>query len=121
MKISHEFAESWRIKQQAKRDLKASRDKEISEPLFNKSFEQSMGNESNGKEPYWVSAELYWAGYARGVREHRQKVRETAQSAFDIIGADDVAQLSHELGISEDKLIYAVMEVISKRKNGGKA
>ncbi len=80
-----------------------------------------MGNESNGKEPYWVGMELYWTGYARGVREQRQKVKATAQSAFDIIGADDVIELSHELGISEDKLTYAVMEVLSKRKNGAKA
>lgn len=42
-------------------------------------------------------------------------------TAFDIIGADDVIELSHELGISEDKLAYAVLEVVAKRKNGGKA
>lgn len=110
-----------RISNQAERDLKAHYDKDIIEPLFNESLKQSMAKKSNGKNTYWVSVELYWAGYARGVREHRQKVRETAQSAFDIIGAGDVTELSHELGISQDKLTYAVMEVISKRKNGGKA
>lgn len=110
-----------RISKQAERDLKAHYDKDIIEPLFNESLEQSMAKKSNGKNTYWISVELYWAGYARGVREHRQKVRETAQSAFDIIGADDVTELSYELGVSEDKLTYAVLEVISKRKNGGKA
>ena len=108
-----------RISKQAKRDLKAYYDKEILEPLFYESLTQSMAKERNGKDLYWISLELYWAGYARGVREHRQKVKKTAQSAFDVIGANDVIELSHELGISEDKLTYAVMEVIAKRNNGG--
>ncbi|KEY61734.1 putative phage protein, partial [Lactococcus cremoris subsp. cremoris GE214] len=43
-----------------------------------------------------------------------------ALTAFDVISANDVIELSNELGISEDKLTYAVLEVISKRKNGGK-
>ena len=42
-------------------------------------------------------------------------------TAFDIIRSEDVTELSHELGVGEDKLTYAVLEVISKRKNGGKA
>ena len=42
-------------------------------------------------------------------------------TAFDIISSEDVSELSNELGINEDKLTYAVMEVISKRKNGGMA
>lgn len=117
--VPNGYTEQKLLSNQAERDLKAHYDKDIIEPLFNESLKQSMAKKSNGKNTYWVSVELYWAGYARGVREHRQKVRETAQSAFDIIGADDVTELSHELGISEDKLTYAVMEVISKRKNGG--
>ncbi|MCC4120952.1 hypothetical protein [Lactococcus lactis] len=120
-KVPSGYMAQKRISKQAERDLKAYRDKNTLEPLFYKSLEQSMAKKSNDKNTYWISVELYWAGYARGIREHRQKVREAAQSAFDIIGADDVIELSHELGISEDKLTYAVMEVISKRKNGGKA
>ncbi|WP_313310138.1 hypothetical protein [Lactococcus taiwanensis] len=42
-------------------------------------------------------------------------------NAFDVMGAADIIELSHELGISEDKLTYAIMEVIAKRNNGGKA
>ncbi|MCT1181380.1 hypothetical protein [Lactococcus lactis] len=66
---------------------------------------------------------LYDVAFNRGVRQERQrrKSKETVLSAFDIIGADDVSELSNELGVSEDKLTYAVMEVIAKRKNGGKA
>ncbi|MDG4967545.1 hypothetical protein OGZ37_13395 [Lactococcus lactis] len=120
-KVPSGYTEQNRISKQAERDLKAYRDKSILEPLFVESFKQSMENKTNGKDPYWVSMELYWAGYARGIREHRQKVKETDQSAFDAMSAEDVTELSHELGISEDKLTYAVMEVISKRKNGGKA
>ncbi|MDN5479421.1 MAG: hypothetical protein L0G39_21050 [Chryseobacterium sp.] len=62
---------------------------------------------------------LYAVAFNRGIRHERQ--RRKALSAFDIIGADDVIELSHELGISEDKLTYAVLEVIAKRKNGGEA
>ncbi|MDG4966803.1 hypothetical protein OGZ37_09490 [Lactococcus lactis] len=118
-KVPSGYTEQKRISNQAERDLKAYYDKDIIEPLFNESLEQSMAKKSNGKNTYWVSLELYWAGYARGVREHRQKVRETALSAFDTMSAEDVSELSHELGISEDKITSAVMEVISKRKNGG--
>ncbi|KSU23169.1 hypothetical protein [Lactococcus lactis] len=120
-KVARGYTEQKRISKQAERDLKAQYDKDITEPLFNESLKQSMAKKSNGENIYWVSVELYWAGYARGVREHRQKVRETAQSTFDAMSAEDVSELSHELGVSEDKLTDAVMEVISKRKNGGKA
>ncbi|KEY61655.1 putative phage protein, partial [Lactococcus cremoris subsp. cremoris GE214] len=44
-----------------------------------------------------------------------------ALTAFDVISANDVIELSNELGINEDRLTYAVLEVISKRKNGGMA
>ncbi|EQC55158.1 hypothetical protein LLT6_14015 [Lactococcus cremoris subsp. cremoris TIFN6] len=65
---------------------------------------------------------LYGVAFNRGIRQERQrrKSKETVLSAFDIIGADDVIELSNELGVSEDKLTYAVLEVIAKRKNGGK-
>ena len=65
---------------------------------------------------------LYDVAFNRGIRHERQrrKSKETVLSAFDIISSEDVLELSHELGISEDKLTYAVLEVISKRKNGGK-
>lgn len=64
---------------------------------------------------------LYDVAFNRGIRHERQrrKASHKVLTAFDIIGADDVSELSHELGISEDKLTYAVMEVIAKRKNGG--
>ncbi|KLK95882.1 hypothetical protein VN91_1875 [Lactococcus lactis subsp. lactis] len=66
---------------------------------------------------------LYDVAFNRGIRHERQrrKTKHKALTAFDIISATDVIELSHELGISEDKLTYAVMEVISKRKNGGMA
>lgn len=117
--VPNGYTEQKLLSNQAERDLKAHYDKDVIEPLFNESLKQSMAKKSNGKNIYWIGMELYWAGYARGVREHRQIVRETAQSAFDIISAGDVSELSHELGISEDKITSAVMEVISKRKNGG--
>ncbi|KSU30760.1 hypothetical protein ML8_0425 [Lactococcus lactis subsp. lactis] len=64
---------------------------------------------------------LYDVAFNRGIRHERQrrKSKETVLSAFDIIGSDDVAELSHELGVSEARLMHAVLEVIAKRKNGG--
>ena len=66
---------------------------------------------------------LYDVAFNRGVRHERQrrKTKHKAMTAFDIISSEDVSELSNELGISEDKLTYAVMEVIAKRKNGGMA
>ena len=66
---------------------------------------------------------LYDVAFNRGIRHERQrrKTKHKAMTAFDIISSEDVSELSNELGISEDKLTYAVMEVISKRKNGGMA
>ena len=66
---------------------------------------------------------LYDVAFNRGGRQERQrrKTQHKALTAFDIISSEDVSELSNELGISEDKLTYAVMEVISKRKNGGMA
>lgn len=52
-------------------------------------------------------------------KESEEKPKTTPLTAFDLISADDVIELSHDLGISEDKLTYAVMEVISKRNSGG--
>ncbi len=65
---------------------------------------------------------LYDVAFNRGVRHERQcrKTKRKALTAFDVISSEDVLELSNELGINEDKLTYAVLEVISKRKNGGK-
>lgn len=118
LKITPSFSEQLKNRKQAKKDLKAYYDKDSIDPLFLEVIEPVI---KSGENKFWSGVTLYWAGYARGIREHRQKAKETAHSAFDIISADDVTELSHELGISEDKLTHAVMEVISKRKNGGKA
>ena len=118
MKISHEFAKNWKAKKQAERDLRTCYDKNLSDKLFIEVLRPVM---KSGENKFRSGVATYWAGYARGIREHRQKSKETTLSAFDIMNADDVIELSHELGISEDKLMYAVLEVISKRKNGGKA
>jgi hypothetical protein len=66
---------------------------------------------------------IYEVAFNRGIRHERQrrKAKHKTLTAFDIISAEDVTELSHELGVSEDKLTYAVMEVIAKRKNGGMA
>lgn len=71
----------------------------------------------------FVYGYLYDVAFNRGIRHERQrrKTKHKAMTAFDIISSEDVSELSNELGISEDKLTYAVMEVISKRKNGGMA
>ncbi|MGV9035560.1 hypothetical protein ACN9TC_07620 [Lactococcus lactis] len=120
-KVPSGYMAKKRLSKQAERDLQTYRDKNICDSLFYENLRQAMNDKTNGESPQWVGLDLYWAGYARGVREHRKKVKETTQSAFDVISSEDISELSHELGVSEDKLTYAVMEVISKRKNGGMA
>ena len=71
---------------------------------------------------FFAYEEIYAVAFNRGIRYERQRRKSKTQelNALDIISPSDVIELSHELGISEDKLTYAVMEVIAKRKNGGK-
>ncbi|EKF52255.1 hypothetical protein [Lactococcus garvieae] len=118
MTVSTGFVEQHKLKKQAKRDLKAYRDKDTMEPLFTQAFEQSMSNKLNGNSPYWVGIELYWAGYARGIREQRQSQREH-QAKLSNIGAltgNDIADLAQALSIDINKLNTAVLELTASRK-----
>lgn len=118
MTVSTGFVEQHKLKRQAKRDLKAYRDKDTMEPLFTQAFEQSVSNELNGKNPFWVGIELYWAGYARGVREQRQNDRKK-QTQRDNIGAltgNDIADLAQALHIDINKLNTALLELTASRK-----
>ncbi|MBG1278186.1 hypothetical protein [Lactococcus lactis] len=131
MKITHEIAERYRIKQEIKQTEYKGKSPEGLYPLTGIIEEKIiLWDYHNAKKENWQDwmrifayEYLYDVAFNRGVRHERQrrKSKETVLSAFDIIGADDVIELSDELGISEDKLTYAVMEVIAKRKNGGKA
>ena len=131
MKISHEIAEKYRIKQEIKQtDYKGYVTEgvmQLADVIEEKviSWEHHNANKENWQDWMRIFAYeyLYDVAFNRGVRHERQrrKTKHKAMTAFDIISSDDVAELSHELGISEDKLTYAVMEVISKRKNGDMA
>ncbi|MBG1279870.1 hypothetical protein [Lactococcus lactis] len=130
MKITPEIVEKYRIKQEIKQTeykrkspdglypLIEAIEKDVSQ-LFNK---QDKDDWEKWKRVF-VYEYLYDVAFNRGVRHERQrrKNKHKAMTAFDIISSEDVSELSNELGVSEDKLTYAVMEVISKRKNGGKA
>ncbi|RDG24056.1 hypothetical protein [Lactococcus cremoris] len=129
MKITREIAEKYRIKQEIKQTRKKTDSPNGLYPLIEaieKDVSQLLNKQDKDDWEEWKRVFayecLYNIAFNRGVRQERQrrKSKETVLSAFDIIGADDVIELSHELGISEDKLTYAVLEVISKRKNGGK-
>ena len=130
MKITREIAEKYRIKQEIKQTRKKTDSPNVLCPLIEaieKDVSQLLNKQDKDDWESWKRVfayeYLYDVAFNRGVRQERQrrKSKETVLSAFDIIGSDDVAELSHELGVSEDKLTYAVMEVISKRKNGGMA
>ena len=131
MKISHEIAEKYRIKQEIKQTEYNGESPEglypLTEVIEEKviSWEHHNANKENwqGWMRTFVYEYLYDVAFNRGVRQERQrrKTQHKALTAFDIISSEDVSELSNELGISEDKLTYAVMEVISKRKNGGMA
>ena len=131
MKISHEIANKYRIKQEIKQtDYKgcvtegvAQLADIIEEKIILLDYHTS--NKDNWQD--WMRTfayeYLYDVAFNRGIRHERQRRKNKckAVTAFDVISSEDVIELSHELGISEDKLTYAVMEVIAKRKSGGKA
>lgn len=130
IKIPHEIAEKYRIKQEIKQTQKKGFSTEGLYPLIGlieKDISDFLSEQDDDNWEDWKRVFayecLYNVAFNRGVRHERQrrKGKRKELTAFDIIGADDVIELSNELGINEDKLTYAVMEVISKRKNGGMA
>ncbi|EQC82831.1 hypothetical protein LLT7_01015 [Lactococcus cremoris subsp. cremoris TIFN7] len=130
IKLTPEIVEKYRIKQEIKQ---TEYKRENPEGLYQliEAIEKDVSQLSNKQDKDdWESWKrvfayeyLYDVAFNRGIRHERQrrKSKETVLSAFDIIGADDVIELSNELGINEDRLTYAVLEVIAKRKNGGMA
>ncbi|MGF2028494.1 hypothetical protein ACQUFH_02930 [Lactococcus lactis] len=131
LKITNNQAERYHIKQEIKQteyNMKSPEGlypltKVIEEKVISRDYHTA--NKENWQDWMRIFAYeyLYDVAFNRGIRHERQrrKNKHKAMTAFDIISSEDVTELSHELGISEDKLTYAVMEVISKRKNGGMA
>ena len=129
IKLSHDIAEKYRIKQEIKQTQKKTDipiglyplieaiEKDVSQ-LLNK---QDKDDWEERKRVFAYEC-LYNIAFNRGKRHERQrrKTKRKALTAFDVISANDVIELSNELGINEDRLTYAVLEVIAKRKNGGK-
>ncbi|WP_259751134.1 hypothetical protein LLUC029_11105 [Lactococcus cremoris] len=129
IKLSHAIAEKYRIKQEIKQTQKKADRPNGLYPLIEaieKDVSQSLNKQDKDDWEKWerlfAYEYMYDVAVNRGIRHERQrrKTKRKALTAFEIISYEDVLELSHELGISEDKLTYAVMEVISKRKNGGK-
>ena len=128
-KITHEIAEKYRIKQEIKQtEYKGFVTEGVAQlaDIIEKKIilmDYHTANKKNWQDWMRIFAYeyLYDVAFNRGIRHERQrrKSKETVLSAFDIISSEDVSELSHELGINEDRLTYAVLEVISKRKNGG--
>ncbi|WP_353727183.1 hypothetical protein ABQ274_11410 [Lactococcus lactis] len=131
MKITHEIAERYRIKQEIKQTEYKGCVTEgvmtladiIEEKIILMDYHNA--NKENWQDWMRIFAYeyLYDVAFNRGIHHERQrrKAKSKPLTAFDLISADDVIELSNELGVSEDKLTYAVLEVISKRKNGGMA
>lgn len=128
MKITPEIVEKYRIKQEIKQSQMNGKSPE---GLYFLAEEVEKGVEAMYRHDdtsnwhltkrVFAYEDIYDVAFNRGIRHERQrrKIKHKALTAFDIIGADDVAELSHELGVSESRLMHAVLEVISKRKNGG--
>ena len=135
MKISHEIAEKYRIKQEIKQEIKQTEYKGfategvrlltdvIEEKIISRDYHTANKENWQAWMRVFVYEYLYDVAFNSGIRHERQrrKTKHKALTAFDIISSEDVSELSNELGINEDKLTYAVMEVISKRKNGDMA
>ncbi|UTG79566.1 hypothetical protein MK801_01440 [Lactococcus lactis] len=131
MKISHEIAEKYRIKQEIKqteyKGFVTEGVAQLADIIEEKIIlmDYHTANKENWQDWMRIFAYeyLYDVAFNRGIRHERKrrKTKHKALTAFDIISSEDVSELSNELGINEDKLTYAVMEVISKRKNGDMA
>ncbi|XOW24297.1 hypothetical protein QK911_01425 [Lactococcus lactis] len=131
IKLSHAIAERYRIKQEIKQTEYKGKSPEglypLTEAIEEKIILMDYHNANKENWQDWMRVFVYEylhdVAFNRGIRHERQrrKTKHKAMTAFDIISSEDVLELSNELGISEDKLTYAVMEVISKRKNGGMA
>lgn len=106
------------INKQAKRDSKTSYGHSVCDSLFLSAYERANNSDMNSGHSVLVGIELYWSGYARGVREQRQTQRDKKVTAFDLIGADDIQALSAEIGVDPDILANGVMEIIAKRNSG---
>ena len=129
IKLTPEIVEKYRIKQEIKQTEYKRENPEGLYPLIEaieKDVSQLLNKQDKDDLEEWERVFayecLYGVAFNRGIRHERQrrKTKHKAMTAFEIISYEDVLELSHELGISEDKLTYAVLEVISKRKNGGK-
>ena len=112
--ITKEITEKYYLKQQAKQDLKTSHNKEVGEPLFTEAFELAINNKANGCNPFWTGLELYWAGYARVVREQRQKQREKS-SNIGLLTGNDIPDLAQALHIDINKLNTTVLELTASK------
>ena len=130
IKITREIAEKYRIKQEIKQTQKKTDRPNGLYPLIEaieKDVSQLLNKQDKDDWEEWERVFayecLYDIAFNRGKRHERQrrKTKRKALTAFDVISANDVIELSNELGINEDRLTYAVLEVIAKRKNGGKA
>ena len=129
MKLTPEIVEKYRIKQEIKQTRKKTDSPNVLCPLIEaieKDVSQLLNKQDKDDWDEWKRVFayecLYNIAFNRGKRHERQrrKTKRKALTAFDVISANDVIELSNELGINEDRLTYAVLEVISKRKNGGK-
>ena len=131
MKLTPEIIEKYRIKQEIKQTEYKGFVTEgvmqladiIEEKVISRDYYKA--NKENWQDwmRIFVYEYLYDVAFNRGVRQERRrrKNQHKALTAFEIITSEDVSELSHELGVSEDKLTYAVMEAIAKRNNGGMA
>ena len=129
MKLTPEIVEKYRIKQEIKQTEYKRKSPEGLYPLIEaieKDISQLLNKQDKDDWEGWKRVFayecLYNIAFNRGKRHERQrrKTKRKALTAFDVISANDVIELSNELGINEDRLTYAVLEVIAKRKNGGK-
>lgn len=131
-KITTDMVERWQTRQEIKQ---ASKTNHSPEGLYYLAVavEKDIA-EMAGKDEihYWDAWKrhlayetIYEVAFNRGVRRERQrrKVKESNKkhSAIELMGADDVIELSQALGIDESQVLRACLETSAKRMSGGKA
>ena len=113
IKLSHAIAERYRIKQEIKQTEYKGKSPEGLYPLIEaieKDVSQLLNKQDKDDWEKWerlfAYEYMYDVAVNRGIRHERQrrKTKRKALTAFDVISANDVIELSNELGINEDRL-----------------
>lgn len=120
MTVSTGFTERYRVKQEIKRankKLSCPEGLHLLAELVEKDI-QELRPGMSWEEWYRVFAyeNIYQIAFSRGVKQERQRIKQ--RDNIGSLTGNDMNELAEVLGISENKLISACLELSAKRKGG---